>query len=171
MMISDKTRKVPTPMRLAIVAIASCVFPLGVVYAQDMEAIKRRLGGAIEAGELTPDQAEMMMEALRRPRQLSDRETMERRVMQIKAELKEAVEAGKISKDDAEKKLDHARREMLKPNDAHGDEEARERRVLRVKEELKEAVEAGKISKEDAEKKLDNARREMLELSERGEKK
>lgn len=171
MMISDKTRKVPTPMRLAIVAIASCVFPLGVVYAQDMEAIKRRLGGAIEAGELTPDQAEMMMEALRRPRQLSDRETMERRVMQIKAELKEAVEAGKISKDDAEKKLDHARREMLKPNDAHGDEEARERRVLRIKEELKEAVEAGKISKEDAEKKLDNARREMLELSERGEKK
>ena len=165
MMISDKTRKVPTSMRIAIVITATCVFPLGVVYAQDLEAIKRRLSGAIEAGELSTDQAELMMEALRRPSRLSDQEAMERQVARIKQELQEAIEAGKISKQDAEKKLDRARRELQGPSDDHGDQEAMERQVARIKKELKEAVEAGKISKQDAVKKFDHVRREMLEPS------
>ena len=169
MMISDKTRKLPTSTRIAIVAIAISVFPLGVVYAQDLEAIKRRLGGAIEAGELSPDQAELMMDALRRSRQLTDKEVMERQFMRIKEELKEAVKAGKVSEQDAENELNDVRREMQGP-DERNDKEAMERRVMRIKEELNEAVEAGKISKEDAEKRLDNVRREMRGPDERGDK-
>lgn len=56
----------PAALRMAIVAVAICVFPLGFVHAQDFDAVERRLGGAVEAGELSLEQASMMMDALRR---------------------------------------------------------------------------------------------------------
>ncbi len=52
-------------MRMTIVALAACVFPLGVVYAQDFEAIQGRLGSAVIAGELSEEQAHVMLDALR----------------------------------------------------------------------------------------------------------
>jgi hypothetical protein len=51
---------------MAIVAVAACIFPPGVVYAQYLEAVARRLGGAVEAGELSLEQAHLMLETLRR---------------------------------------------------------------------------------------------------------
>ena len=110
MMITEKTRKVPGALRLGLVATAFCILPLGLVYAQDFKAVERRLGGAVEAGELTLEQATVMMEALKRSagsEHAHDREmeAKERRYMAVAEEIEAAVDAGKLSKEDAQKKL------------------------------------------------------------------
>jgi bla regulator protein BlaR1 len=169
MMVTTKSRRIPRSVRFTIVSLAMCLFPLGVVYSQDLEAIKRRLNAAIEAGELSQDQAEIMIDALRRSRRTADVEAMQRRLSDIKTDLMAAVEAGEISKEDAEKKLDAVRREMSQRHE-RGDKAERERQLRDIQTDLMAAVEAGEISKEDAEKKLDAVRREMSQLHERGDK-
>jgi hypothetical protein len=150
------------------------------LYAQDLESVKQRLGESLKAGELSPDEAELMLNVLRRARQTSDKEAIERRLGDIKADLKAAVEAGKISAEDAEKKLNTVRQEMLgsmqKPERKEADKkildkEAIERRLSDIKADLKAAVEAGQISAEDAESKLINARRELIESAQESERK
>jgi polyhydroxyalkanoate synthesis regulator phasin len=74
MIIAKKSWQLSSATRLAIVAIASCFFPLGIVYAQDFEAVERRLGEAVGAGELSLDQAKLMMEALMRSQEADERE-------------------------------------------------------------------------------------------------
>ena len=64
-MLAGKTTRIPLTTRLFIVALTLGMIPLGVVYAQDLEAIERRLGGAVEAGEISLEQASIMLEALR----------------------------------------------------------------------------------------------------------
>ena len=107
MMITEKTWKVPVAVWLGIVAMASCILPQGRVYAQDFEAVERRLGGAVEAGELTLEQASIMMKALKRSagsKRAHNREmeAKKRRYMAFAKEIEAAVEAGNISKEDAE---------------------------------------------------------------------
>ena len=171
MTMADKLRLLAKSFGLAV--MVSVVFvPTGnSLHAQDVEAIKRRLGESLEAGELSPDEAEVMLNALRRARQSSDKEAIERRLGDIKADLKAAVEAGKISAEDAEKKLNAARAEMLGGTEKPAkkevekkplDKEAIERRLGDIKADLKAAVEAGKISAEDAEKKLNEARQKLI---------
>ena len=65
MIIAEKTHRISSRLRTAILAVAACVFPLGLVYAQDFEAVERRLGLAVHEGELSLEQAQIMMEALR----------------------------------------------------------------------------------------------------------
>ena len=97
MMIAEKTWKVPSSLRVAIVAVATCVFPLGVVDAQDFEAVERRLGGAVEAGELSLEQAHLMLEVLRHSNSSREMEGKKRRYMELAREIEAAVEAGKLS--------------------------------------------------------------------------
>ena len=65
MIIAEKTHRISSRLRTAILAVAACVFPLGLVHAQDFEAVERRLGSAVHEGELSLEQAQIMMEALR----------------------------------------------------------------------------------------------------------
>ena len=65
MIIAEKTVNVSSVLRWTVIAIAICIYPLGIVCAQDFEAVERRLGGAVEAGELSLEQANIMMHALR----------------------------------------------------------------------------------------------------------
>ncbi len=175
MMIADKTWKVPTALRLGMVALASCILPLGRVHAQDFEAVERRLGGAVEAGELTLEQASVMLEALKRPAGSEhahhrEMEVKKRRYMAFANEIEAAVKSGKLSKQDAEKKLIAVRKEMFgQPGEkkSHGEKhtdrelEARKRRYVANAKEIEAAVRAGKLSKEDAAKKLIAMRREI----------
>mgnify|MGYP001420806501 CR=1 FL=1 len=122
MMIAENIWKVPATLRLEIVAIAFCVLPLGLVHAQDFKAVERRLGGAVEAGELTLEQASIMMDALKRSagsEHANDREmaAKKRRYMQFAKEIETAVDAGKLSKEDAETKLIGLRKEMFRDAD------------------------------------------------------
>ncbi len=174
-MIAHKQRKVSPSLRMTIVALATCVFPLGVVHAQDFEGVQRRLGGAVEAGELTLDQAKLMLDALRRSYSSRDLEAKKRRYTQFMNEIKEAAEAGKITEEEAELKLAGVRREMFEEGIRNrrelGEMEVKKQRYKLFMDEIKAAVEAGKLTEEQAEEKLIAVRREMFEVVERGKSK
>ena len=53
-------------LQACVLLCAAAVLPLGVAYAQDYEAVERRLGEAVSKGELTLKQAAAMMDALRK---------------------------------------------------------------------------------------------------------
>ncbi len=167
-MMSEKTWTAPAALRTAVMAMAMCLFPLGFVYAQDFEAVERRLGGAVEAGELSLEQANLMMEALRRS-SAGDREVGARkeRYQRFMNDIKEAAEAGKLTEEEAEMKLAAVRREMFEAglqNDRElGEMEAKKQRYMLYMKEIKAAIEAGKLTEEEGEEKLIAVRREMFE--------
>ena len=169
MMIAEKTSEVPSWVRALVCAVAICVFPIGLVYAQDFEAVERRLGGAVKAGELSLEQANVMMEALKRSAGSQhengrEMEVRKRRYMAFAKEIKAAVKAGKLSKEDAEKKMNALRQQMFgaagdkkearSDSDRDRDIEARNQRYMAFGKEIAAAVKAGELSKEEAEKKL-----------------
>ena len=171
MMITEKTWKVPGAVRLGLVVMASCILPQNRVYAQDFEAVERRLGGAVEAGELTLEQASIMMKALKRSagsKSAHDREmeAKKRRYMAFAKEIEAGVEAGKISKEDAEKELIAVRKKMFRDagrkqedrSDKHGISVEEYRRA---EAKIRELVKKGEVSKEDAEKRLIEMRKSI----------
>jgi len=181
MMIADKSWPVPASLRMGIVVIAFCILPLGFVNAQDFEAVERRLGGAVEAGEITLQQASTMIEALKRSSGFANNrdgemEAKKRRYMAFAKELEQAVEAGKISKKDAETKLIDVRQDMFgdKARDKASNKEAqrekdkdremaaRRQRYVELAKFVETAVKAGKLSKEDAEKKMNAVRQQLF---------
>lgn len=166
MILSEKIRIVPTNLRMSIVAVAVCVFPLGIVGAQDFEAVERRLGGAVEAGEVTLVQANVMLEALRRAAgPAREMAAKKRHYSEFTREIKAAVKNGKVTKQEAEKRLTDMRREMFEGYSGHESDrhmEVKKRRYHEFEREIKAAVESGKVSEEAAKKRLLEMRREMF---------
>ncbi len=179
MIIADNSNRIPNALRIMVIAAAACLFPLGFVYAQDFKAVERRLGGAVEAGEISLDQARVMMDALRgsKARGAEDPRGMEmemekkRRYERIAVEIEEAVKAGIISKQDAKKKLVALEKEMFRERRARNENvkvraqtemEAKERQLVAVMREIEAAVKAGQLSKRDAEKKLAAIKEKMF---------
>ncbi|MEL6105846.1 MAG: M56 family metallopeptidase [Planctomycetota bacterium] len=72
MILSKQGWQISPMMRIAVISAAVCLFPLGFVYGQETRSLERRLGGAIEAGELTLDEAKLMLETLRQSRDTDD---------------------------------------------------------------------------------------------------
>ena len=81
MIIDDNSTRFSSGLRAVILAVATCLFPLGLVSAQDFEAVERRLGLAVHEGELSLEQAHVMMEALKRTVHERDHEYEERHVV------------------------------------------------------------------------------------------
>ena len=79
-------------------AVAAVALSVGAAIAQDFRAVERRLGGAIEAGEITIEQANVMMQALRQharqhPQSRSDQPAspQQQATAELTAELKRAI--------------------------------------------------------------------------------
>jgi|TARA_B110000263_G_scaffold92562_1_gene80924 hypothetical protein len=161
-----------------LVGIASFAFvicPLGFVNAQERDGADARvnrfkayateISKAVEAGELTEEEAEKKLLAMRKrlaqqPAAKPTARDMDARVERYKAyveRIKKAVEAGELSEKEAEKKLIETRQRMFgqpAAKSAEGDKEARIRRFRAYAEEIQKAVDAGDLSEEEAEKKL-----------------
>ena len=115
MIVSETPHRVNSRWSQACVLLcAMVVLPLGVVYAQDYEAVGKRLRAAVEAGELTGGQARAMLGVLTESRRRQERAKIrpKRRayLTKVKKELGAAVEAGEISKEDAVKKYEARRK-------------------------------------------------------------
>jgi beta-lactamase regulating signal transducer with metallopeptidase domain len=169
MIISNHLPKTPRWLLSAVVAIGASLLPLSVAYAQDFNAVERRLGSAVEAGEITLQQAQTMMEALRRAahqgegKQDPDLEAKKRRYLELERRVKAAVQEGKLSREDAEKKLIEARKDMFgQPGKEKLDQRALRQRYAEYQRRLDAAVKEGKLSREEAEKKLIEARKDMF---------
>ncbi len=148
-------------LQACVLLCTMVVLPCSMAYAQDYESVGKRLRAAVEAGELTGEQARAMLGALRKTAEHEGQRNatvQDERVAKyhgIAARVKAAVEAGKMSVEDAEKKLIAIRMEMWPPEkdgSENDDERVAKYRAIAVR--IKAAVEAGKMSEEDAEKKL-----------------
>jgi hypothetical protein len=159
--------------RACALLCAIAVLSVGVTHAQDFEAVGKRLRAAVAAGELTAEQAGIMMGALRKSVQAGQHPDMQRvkaHLENVKTELATLIEAGKISKEEAEKKfveaekaikerIAAARREAQAIKDQKADDVHTS--LLQLRKKLGAAVEAGKISQEDAEKKFAEAEKAL----------
>ncbi len=105
------------------------MLPLGFAFAQDYEAVGRRLAKAVVKGELTWDQANAMMEALYEQERKSWDIGIELR--DVGDELKAAVARGELTEDEAWHEWYQFKEERVAPR-------------------LKEAVEEGEMSEAEA---------------------
>ncbi len=183
MIVSQTNLKLSNWMCLAVFLLAIGVLPIGLVYAQDYEAVQKRLVEAVKAGEISRAQAGAMLETLKgsdKSRQGGDRdmEALKRRYPERVRRIEAAVEAGEVSKEDAEKRLIEMRKAMFpetgtksklrdnKSKTKNGKEmaslEARKKVFQQSEKIIQDAVKSGKISKEDAEKRLGQMRADMF---------
>ncbi len=119
-------------LRACVLLCAVGVLPFGMAYAQDYEAVGKRLGKAVEKGELTREQAGAMMAALKKakaPEAGKAAPGIEEWLKAIGDDLKAAVKAGKITEEEAWEKWRHIKEKEIAPR-------------------LKEAVKAGKMTEE-----------------------
>jgi len=127
MIVSETTNRSRSRWLQACVLLgAMLVLPVGLTYAQDFDAVE---------GELSLEQAVVMMEALRQVAKDEQEGDISRRfggwIGDVGGKLKAAVEAGKLSEEDAWKKWHHFKQHELGPK-------------------LKATVKAGKMSEEIA---------------------
>jgi beta-lactamase regulating signal transducer with metallopeptidase domain len=172
-------------LQACVLLCAMVVLPLGIASAQDYEAVERRLGEAVSSGELSLEQAVVMMDALKKAggtRKDQGADRAEAYLMKVKKELGELVEAGSISREDAAKRYEGAvkaikermaagRRERQRG--ARGERERGERRFTRedyarAEEKMRKMVEEGKAKPEDVERRLIEMRRMIAAQGERG---
>lgn len=156
--------------RLAVLACAFLFVSLGAVQAQkpDYKAVGKRLRAAVAAGELTGQQASMMLGTLKKSsaQGTPGAKRVKIYLARVKKELSAAVKAGKISKKDAARRYASAA-ERVKTRMAAGQKaqrasEGKKRKsssdpareyLANVRKKLGSAVRAGKMSREDAGKK------------------
>jgi len=110
MVVSETQNRMKTrTLQVCILLCAMVVLPCGMAPAQDFEAVGKRLRAAVEAGELTGEQARGMLGTLRKSAEhrgernapVEDERVAKYRGIAVR--IKAAVEAGQMSKEDAEK--------------------------------------------------------------------
>ncbi len=163
-MIVSKKPSPTTPRWLSAIVLLGAVvlMPLGVAYAQDYDAVGKRLREAVAAGELTGEQARIMMDALRKSTLKDKGDVITREhYAEVAEKLKKAVEAGEVSEEHARQRLEEMRKHMATPGEReHANESRRITReeYARIEAELKKLVEVGKITSDDMRKRLERAR-------------
>lgn len=134
--------------------------------AQDFEAIERRLGGAVEAGEISLHQAQVMLEALRiSAEETREREMHERRFHEFERDIRRELEAGEISEDEAEARLMEMRERLEEEQHQHEhrmEMERREREFHEFERDIDAALRAGKLTEQQAKEKLEAVHKELF---------
>ncbi len=175
-MIVSTNRNRPNSRRwqFCVLVAALVILPLGLASAQDYEAVERRLGKAVSKGELSLEQARLMIETLRKAGGDQDDRRADRAkayLMKVRKDLGAAVEAGRISEEDAVKRYRDAEK-ALKERMAAGDRRGGARRVTveeyrRAETKMRKMIEEGKAKPEDVERRLIEMRKMMGEPDER----
>ena len=192
MILSDqKPNEITGNLKRFIFALAISSLFIGFTEAQDPNArytaLEKQMKAAVEAGEMTAEDAEAKLIAARKDmfgerkgkiddkKKLTDPETQRAlrvRYAELDKKMKAAVEAGEMTAEDAEAKLIAARKEMFgerkgklddkkKPADPEA-QRALRARYAKLENSLKLAVKAGEMTAEEAESKLTAARIKMF---------
>ena len=126
-------------LQACVLLWAVLVLPFGVAFAQDYKAVGRRLRAAVEAGELTGEQARIMLGTLRKAGGVKK----DTDINAIGRRIRAAVQAGKLTKEEAREKMAAIKKGADKKEI---DYEA-------IGKKIKAAVQAGKLTEEEAEAK------------------
>jgi len=179
MIVSDKPNRSNSRwLQACVLLCAMVVLPLGIASAQDYEAVEKRLGEAVSEGELSLEQAGIMLDALKKAGGAKNDQGADRAeayLMKVKKELGELVEAGSISREDAAKRYEGAKKGLKARMAGRGERQRgddKQREYEGFERRIKAAVEAGKMTREEAGEQLKGFRRrmEMAEQAERSER-
>ncbi|MAR12117.1 MAG: hypothetical protein CL681_19385 [Blastopirellula sp.] len=182
MNIKDRNQQSSTWFRNTVVTAVMCLIPTGMASAQDFDAVQRRLLGGVKAGELSAEQAKIMMAALKKSLATKNKKDLKRpetkdgkqadtkqRYQQAVEEIEQAVKVGKISKQDAQEKISAIKKELFggkkdlkRPETKDGKQADTKQRYQQAVEEIEQAVKTGKISKQDAREKINQLRKELF---------
>jgi translation initiation factor 1 (eIF-1/SUI1) len=192
MIISQRTRITPNRLTAGVLALSIGLLPLGVAYAQDFEAVDNRLRQAVTEGELSDEQASIMIQTLRRTAMNEDtgqrgkgydleehKTGIEQRLHRLGENLRSQFAAGVITKEEMETKYQAAEKEMWEryrevemqnnrsvPGKDHDLVELKtniEQRLHSLSKNLRSQFAAGVITKEEMETKYQAAEKEMWE--------
>ena len=181
MIISNEQLGISQGMRMLTIVLAVCIFPVGLVYAQDYGAVQRRLIEAVKAGELSREQVAPMMEAMKNSKsEQSDEATSRERYATGAKRIEAAIESGRISKEDGEKRLAEMRKKMFPTRDkgdaksdrVDGDDmEQRKSRYMAGAKRIEAAIKSGKISEVEGKNRLAEMRKQMSPARDKGDAK
>ena len=181
MIISNEQLGISQGMRMLTIVLAVCIFPVGLVYAQDYGAVQRRLIEAVKAGELSREQVAPMMEAMKKSKsEQSDEVTSRERYATGAKRIEAAIESGRISKEDGEKRLAEMRKKMFPTRDngdaksdrVDGDTmEQRKSRYTAGAKRIEAAIKSGKISEVEGKNRLAEMRKQMSPARDKGDAK
>ncbi len=181
MIISNEQLGISQGMRMLTIVLAVCIFPVGLVYAQDYGAVQRRLIEAVKAGELSREQVAPMMEAMKKSKSEQSDEATSRELYAAGAKrIEAAIESGRISKDDGEKRLAEMRKKMFPARDigdaksdrVDGDNmDQRESRYVAGAKRIEAAIKSGKISEVEGKNRLAEMRKQMSPDRDKGDAK
>jgi len=143
----NSTFKTSRWLYACILLCAALILPLGLAHGQDYEKIAKRLGKAVKKGEITQEQSDIMMIALKKSVETSKKAKVD--FDSMNREVKAALDAGKITKEEANAKWAAIRKKTAGKERSISVEDYR-----RIEAEIKKAVEAGKLSRKEAEAKL-----------------
>ena len=161
-------------LRACALLCATVVLPFGIACAQDYDAVGKRLRKAVEAKELTREQARTMLATLRKSagaKEAQDWDWPKAKLMRMSKELDAAVEVGEISREDADKRYEAAAKAIQhKLASAHGDRGTKgiSREDYAAAEiKLRQLVTEGEVSEEDAKIRLRTMRRMVADHTDR----
>lgn len=115
MIISGKLPRTPRWLMSAVLMAGAAAMPMGIAQAQDMNAVERRLGEAVSKGEIDLDQAQVMMDALRRSvandggRMRRREKRSEKDTPDLVRRIKGAIESGDLTAEEARRKVQEMR--------------------------------------------------------------
>lgn len=124
-------------LRFYILLVVVVAFPLSLTYAHDFDAVERRLGEAVSEGEITLEQASIMMDALRDEYEEECEYEGEggfnigEELREVSEWIKEAVATGEMTEKEALQEWEEFKEEQLAPH-------------------LKEAVKEGDMDEDQA---------------------
>ncbi|MBI9018764.1 MAG: M48 family metalloprotease [Phycisphaerae bacterium] len=162
-----KTKKIMLA-GLFVAIILGCA-GIQTAFAQDYDAVGRRLRAAVQAGEITGEQARIMLGALRKAGEAKDKKgiTVEE-YRRAEAEMHKMVQEGKAKPEDVERRLIEMRKHIIEqPNRSRKGITVEEYR--RAEAEMRKMVEEGKAKPEDVERRLIEMRKEMGKKAGQGE--
>ena len=137
-MSTKNARRVLREVRFVVATLTCCLFLGTDLTAQNFDAVERKLEEAIAAGDLTPQQARLMLQTLKRSAD------------------------GKVGKKRKSDGAGGGAREADGTSDKNPKFEAKKRRYQELVKELEAAVVAGDLSEEDAKAKRIAIRKEMF---------
>jgi len=160
---------------------AMLVLPMGLASAADYEAVERKLGEAVAEGILSLEEANVMLNTLRKSnhgkhayKKEPHKQDYNDNLDATWEKLKAMVKAGQITEKQAHEKMAAikkgaaAKSAYNKYGKGGGDE--RVKKYKQVEGKIKQAVEAGELSREDAIKKLEYLKKEIFSAKESGKR-
>ena len=182
MIISNEQLGISQGVRMLTIVLAVCIFPVGLVYAQDYGAVQRRLIEAVKAGELSREQVAPMMEAMKRKPNLEEGEkaTGRERYAAGAKRIEAAIKSGKISEVEGKNRLAEMRKQMSPARDKgdakldradSDDMEQRKSRYMAGAKRIEAAIKSGKISEVEGKNRLAEMRKQMSPVRDKGDAK